>query len=70
MTSISRRGLVNPSIPHQLLNAPSYKELLYYVLVTRHPFDGYSPLPMAKYTTSDRTKDSIYLFLSQIQKTF
>ena len=66
--SIFRRGLVNLSISRQSLNAPGYKELLYYVLVTRHSFDGYPPLPVAEYTTSDRAKDSIYLFLSQIQK--
>ena len=36
--------------------------------MTRHPFLGYPPLPVAEYITSDHTKDSIYLFLSQIQK--
>ena len=36
--------------------------------MTRHPFHGYPPLPVAEYITSDHTKDSIYLFLSQIQK--
>ena len=50
------------------LNVPGYKKLLYYALVTRHPFHGYPPLPVAEYITSDHTKDSIYLFLSQIQK--
>ena len=52
------------------LNVSGYKKLLYYALVTRHPFDRYPPLPVAKYITSDHTKDSIYFFLSQIQKNF
>ena len=68
LMSISRRGLVNPSTSRQSLNAPGFKDLPYYALVTRHLFDGYPPLPVAEYTTSDRTKVSIHLFLSQIQK--
>ena len=36
--------------------------------MTRHPFHGFPSLPVAEYITSDHTKDSIYLFLSQIQK--
>ena len=66
--SISRRGLVNPSTLHQSLNVPGYKKLLYYALVVRPPFDGYPPLIEVEYITSDRTKDSVELFLSQIQK--
>ena len=50
------------------LNVPGYKKLLYYALVTRHPFDSYPPLPVAEYITTDQTNDFIYLFLSQIQK--
>ena len=34
----------------------------------KNPFDGNTPLPVAEYITSDHIKDSIYLFLSQIQK--
>ena len=68
LMSISRRGLVKPSTSRQSLNAPGFKELLYCALVTRHLFDRYPSLPVAEYTTSDRTKVSIYLFLSQIQK--
>ena len=36
--------------------------------MTWHPLDDYPPLPVAEYITSDHTKDSIYLFLSHIQK--
>ena len=36
--------------------------------MTWHPLDDYPPLPVAEYITSGHTKDSIYLFLSHIQK--
>ena len=49
------------------LNAPGYKKLLYYALVSRHPFDGYPLLPVAEYIKNDHTGDFIYLLLSQIQ---
>ena len=50
------------------MNVPGYEKMLYYALVTRHPFYGYPPLPVVEYITSDHTNDCIYLFLSQIQK--
>ena len=68
LISIFYRGPVNLSTPRQFLNIPGYKKLLYCALVTWHPFDDYPPLPVAEYITSDPTKDSIYLFLSHIQK--
>ena len=36
--------------------------------MTRHPFHGYPPIPVAEYITSDHIKDSFYVFLRQIQK--
>ena len=68
LISIFCRGPVNLSTPRQFLNIPGYKKLLYCALVTWHPFDDYPPLFVAEYITSDHTKDSIYLFLSHIQK--
>ena len=50
------------------MNVPGYEKMLYYALVTRHPFYGYPPLLVAEYITSDHANDCIHLFLSQIQK--
>ena len=36
--------------------------------MTRHPFNGYPPVPVAEYITCDHNNDSIYLSESQIQK--
>ena len=44
------------------------QKLLYYALVTRHPFDGYPSLAVAECITRDHTKESIYLFVSQTHK--
>ena len=50
----------------RLLKIPGYKKILYYSVVTRHPFTGHPPLPVAEYITSEHTKDSIFLFLNEL----
>ena len=42
------------------LNVRCYKKLLYYALVTRHPFHGYPLIPVAEYITSDHTFNILY----------
>ena len=42
--------------------------ILYYSIVTTHPFTGHPPLPVAEYITSEHTKDSIFPFLNQLHR--
>ena len=44
------------------LKIPGYKKILYYSIVTRHPFTGHLPLPVAEHITSEQTEDSIFPF--------
>ena len=48
-------------------NVTTYKKLLYYTLVARHPFAGYPPVAVAEYITSDHSKESVSLFLLYVR---
>ena len=44
------------------------KRLLYYAITVRHPFPGKPSLPVAKYITSNHSKDSLIFFISHVNK--
>ena len=46
----------------------AYKRLLYYAVTVRYPFPEKPPLPVEEYITSNHSKDSLIIFISDVSK--